>query len=179
MPSKITERWDLYDHHRNPTGKSHLRGTPLGKDCYHLIVHVCIFNQQNQLLIQQRQADKIGFPNMWDLSAAGSALQGETSQQAAEREVAEELGVNIDLSNQRPRLTVCVSEGFDDYWMLYQEITPDQLTLQISEVQAARWATEAEVLALSEAGKFIPYFFLKELFRLKDGQESTLPEAIE
>lgn len=153
MPRKITERWDLYDRHRNPPGKkSHLRGTPLGKDCYHLIVHVCIFNQQNQLLIQQRQADKNGFPNMWDISAGGSALQGEASQQAAERDAAEELGLIIDLSNQRPRLTVNISEGFDDYWMLYREVTPDQLPLQISEVQTARWATEAEVLALSEAG---------------------------
>lgn len=163
-----TEQWDLYDSQRNKTGETHLRGIPLPKDRYHLIVHVCIFNQQNQLLIQQRQTDKLGFPNMWDVSAAGSALKGETSQQAAEREVAEELGITVNLSHLRPRLTVNIPEGFDDYWMLYREVDIDQLHLQASEVQDARWATEAEILSLAEKGDFIPYFFLKELFQLKD-----------
>lgn len=31
---------------------------------YHLAVHVCIFNSENQLLIQQRQPYKGGWPNM-------------------------------------------------------------------------------------------------------------------
>ena len=43
---------------------------------------------------------------MWDLTAAGSALQGESSWQAAEREVAEEIGLKIDLSNKRPIFSI-------------------------------------------------------------------------
>lgn len=138
------------------------------KDRYHLVVHVCVFNQLNQLLIQRRQVDKIGYPDMWDLSGAGSALQGETSQEAAEREIAEELGLVINLAGKRPRLTLNFPEGFDGYWMIYQEVDLASLHLQTSEVQDARWATKEEVLALAKAGKFIPYFFLSSLFDLKD-----------
>lgn len=166
------EIWDLYDLDRIKTGESHLRGTPLPKDRYHLVVHTCIFNQDNQLLIQQRQVDKIGFSNMWDVSAAGSAIQGETSRQAAEREVAEELGLVIDLAGQRPRLTMNSPEGFDDFWLIYQEVDLAKLSLQTSEVQDARWATEAEVLTLAADGKFIPYLFLRELFQWKDNPHS-------
>lgn len=52
---------------------------------------------------------------MWDLSGAGSALQGETSQEAAEREIAEELGLVINWAGKRPCLTLNFPEGFDDY----------------------------------------------------------------
>lgn len=170
MSNEEIELWDLYDQQRLLTGESHPRGIPLPKDRYHLVAHICIFNQQNQLLIQQRQVDKQGYPNMWDVSAAGSAIQGETSQQAAEREVAEELGLTLDLSHERPRLTINFPEGFDDYWLIERDVNLEDLTLQESEVQAVRWATEAEVLALAAEGQFIPYFFLNNLFWLKDNQ---------
>ena len=44
-------------------------------DTYHLVIHVAIFNSNNQMLIQKRRHDKIGAPNMWDISAGGSAPQ--------------------------------------------------------------------------------------------------------
>lgn len=52
--------------------------------------------------------------------------------------------------------------------MIYQEVDLASLHLQTSEVQDARWATKEEVLALAKAGNFIPYFFLSNLFDLKD-----------
>ncbi|CCQ19681.1 Uncharacterized Nudix hydrolase lmo0368 [Listeria monocytogenes N53-1] len=63
---------------RELTGKTHIRGEKLAPGELHLVVHVCIFNENGQLLIQKRQKDKEGWPNYWDLSAAGSALKGET-----------------------------------------------------------------------------------------------------
>ncbi|MCI8718641.1 MAG: NUDIX domain-containing protein [Lachnospiraceae bacterium] len=86
-----TELWDLYDKNRIPTGKTHKRGEPMKEEDYHMVVHVCIFNSKNELLIQQRQPFKEGWPNMWDLTVGGSATSGDTSQSAAEREVFEEI----------------------------------------------------------------------------------------
>lgn len=60
------------------------------KGTYHLVVHVCVFNQKGEMLIQQRQPFKQGWPNLWDVTMGGSALAGETSQQAAMRELKEE-----------------------------------------------------------------------------------------
>lgn len=78
------ELWDLYTKDREKTGRTHRRGELMKEGEYHLVVHVCIFNSKNELLIQQRQPFKEDWSNMWDLTAAGSALQGENSQQAAE-----------------------------------------------------------------------------------------------
>lgn len=42
---------------------------------------------------------------MWDITVGGSAIADETSQQAAEREVKEEIGYTLNLRNRRPALT--------------------------------------------------------------------------
>ena len=105
------EMWDLYTKDREKTGRLHRRGDAMKNGEYHLAIHVCIFNSRNELLIQQRQSFKEDWPDMWDLTAAGSALQGENSCQAAEREVAEELGLKIDLSDRLADFTIITSDN--------------------------------------------------------------------
>ncbi len=89
------EIWDIYDVNRNKTNRTMVRGESFNEGDYHLVVHVCIFNSKGEMLIQQRQPFKSGWPNMWDFTASGSAVSGDTSQMAAEREVDEELGLKI------------------------------------------------------------------------------------
>ena len=87
VQEKKEELWDVYDKDRVKTGKLHKRGETLPEGQYHLVVHVCIFNSKNQMLIQQRQPFKDNWNNMWDLTVGGSAIAGDTSSQAAEREI--------------------------------------------------------------------------------------------
>lgn len=109
------------------------------------------------MLIQQRQPFKDGWANMWDITVGGSATVGDTSQQAAMRELEEEIGLKLDLSNTRPHLRVNFDEGFDDIYLVEAEVDLDELTLQPSEVQAVQWADEATILDMIRSGKFIPY----------------------
>ena len=88
------ELWDIYDKNRNKTGKTMIRGQQYKDDSYHLVVHVCIFNGEGKMLIQQRQPFKEGWPDLWDITVGGSAVSGESSEKAAEREVLEEIGYN-------------------------------------------------------------------------------------
>lgn len=83
------EIWDLYDKDRIKTGETMVRGNQFKENTYHLVVHVCIFNLEGKMLIQQRQPFKDGWPNMWDITVGGSAVSGDTSQLAADREVYE------------------------------------------------------------------------------------------
>ena len=83
------EIWDLYDKDRIKTGETMVRVSKFKENTYHLVVHVCIFNLEGKMLIQQRQPFKDGWPNMWDITVGGSAVSGDTSQLAAEREVYE------------------------------------------------------------------------------------------
>lgn len=164
---KKAELWDVYDKDRARTGRLHRRGERLPEGQYHLVVHVCIFNSQNQMLIQQRQPFKEGWNNMWDLTVGGSAVAGDSSSQAAEREVYEELGLKIDLSGVRPDFSVTFPEGFDDYYLIRKDVELSELVLQETEVQRVKWADKEEVLKMQEEGTFIPYWFLDRLFDIK------------
>ena len=108
------ETWDIYDVRRRPTGRTMLRGEAVQAGDYHLVVHVVFFNRAGQMLIQQRQSCKRSWPEYWDISVGGCAIQGESSQQAAMREVREELGLLVDLSAAAPDLTLSFPGGFDD-----------------------------------------------------------------
>ena len=151
------ELWDLYDHHMTKTGEIHERGKPVPEGRYHMVVHVAIFNDAGEMLIQQRQPFKDGWPNMWDVTCGGSATAGDTSQSAASRELREELGLEVDFEDERPRLTIHFSCGFDDIYTLIWNVDVADLVLQKEEVQAARWASEEEIHRMVDAGEFIPY----------------------
>lgn len=169
---KTTERWDLYTKDRNKTGWLHRRGVPMPQDVYRLAVHVCIFNHEGQLLIQQRQPFKSGWPNMWDLSVGGSALAGESSWQAAQRETWEELGLKLDLSKERPMFTLNFPQGFDDFYFVEQNVDLSKLKLQASEVKQVRFAKKEEVLQMQAQGIMVPYWFLGQLFEIRTAYDA-------
>lgn len=152
------EFWDIYDVERLKTGETMVRGGEFPEGAYHMVVHVCIFNAKGEMLIQQRQSFKEGWPNLWDISVGGSAVSGDSSQSAAEREVQEELGLTIDLTGIRPHLTINFDKGFDDFYLIEQDVDLSGLQLQYEEVQAVKWAGLEEILAMIEAGQFIPYY---------------------
>ena len=168
------EQWDIYDSNRVRTGKIKARGTRLQADEYHLVIHVCIINSDNQLLIQQRQPFKSGWPNLWDVTVGGSALAGENSQVAAERELMEEIGYEADLSQKRPNFSINFNRGFDDFYILKAEVDLSKLTLQYEEVQAVKWANREEIIQMIEEDIFIPYHLsvINMIFDMQHGYGS-------
>ena len=158
------EIWDLYDSNRIKTGEKAVRGLQLAKGKLRIVISVCILGPDGCMLIQQRQPWKGCYPDLWDISAAGSAIAGDTSQSAAEREVLEELGYALDLSEIRPSFTISFNEGFDDFYILKRDIDINTLTLQQEEVKAVRWASRDEIIDMIDQGIFVPYH--KELIDL-------------
>jgi isopentenyldiphosphate isomerase len=155
------ELWDVYEINRNKTNKTNktmVRGESFEKNNYHLVVHVCVFNSNGEMLIQQRQPFKEGWSNMWDITVGGSAIKGDTSQSAAERELYEEIGLTVDLKNIRPHITINFNNGFDDVYLIEQEVDINELSLQYEEVQNVKWASKEEIFSLIESGEFIPYY---------------------
>lgn len=151
------EEWDLYDAERRLTGETMLRGGEVPPGRFHLVIHVCIFDEAGRMLIQRRQTFKHGWPGLWDMTVGGAARRGENSRQAARRELREELGLDMDFTFIRPRMTLCFERGFDDVFILNASPDISSLRLQPEEVMDARWATMDEVFALLDAGQFLPY----------------------
>ncbi|MBP1561054.1 MAG: NUDIX domain-containing protein [Oscillospiraceae bacterium] len=159
---------DVYDRHRNKVRTAERRDK-LGENEYRLVVHICAFNSKGELLIQKRLSFKHGWPGLWDLTTGGAASTGETSAEAAARELKEELGIEYDFGNMRPVVSVSFASGFDDYYIIEKEIDPDELQLQYEEVEKAEWASEEKVLSMIDDGVFIPYHkgFIEMLFDMR------------
>ena len=151
------ELFDLYTADRVKTERTMVRGEPTPEGFYRLVVHVCIFEPEGRMLIQQRQPFKRGWSNLWDITVGGCAVAGDSSRSAAEREMREELGLSIDLTDVRPTMTIHWENGFDDYYVLTRPVDLSSLKLQYEEVQKVRWATLEEILQMIDDGKFIPY----------------------
>ena len=163
------EMWDIYDENRVKTGRTMARGQALAPGEKHLVVSVCLFNRKGEMLIQRRHPDKRDWPGVWDLSAGGSAVAGDDSRTAAERETFEELGLKLDLSGVRPVLTVNCEDRFHDYWLIEREVDVEELTLQPEEVTQARWASREEILRMVDSGEFIAFHrgFVDALFDMR------------
>lgn len=160
------ERWDIVNEFRESTGKIWIRGNEMMEGDFHQVVHVWIMNEKGQFLIQQRQPWKKGWPSMWDCAAAGAVLVGETSEMGAIRETKEELGIELQMEHAEQIFTVKFSRGFDDHWLVKQEIDADLLNLQYEEVADAKWASIDEIYGLVKSGDFIPYHLLEALFEI-------------
>ncbi len=93
----MREVWDVYTKDRRRTGKTCLRGEQgtLEEDEFHMWVMVWIKNARTgKYLVSQRSADKDTDPLKWE-TVAGHAISGDTSLDAALREVYEEVGISL------------------------------------------------------------------------------------
>ena len=173
------ELWNVLDQYRHLTERIHERGQEMQEGDYHVVVHVWILNDQGQFLIQKRQPWKKGWSGMWDCAAAGSAILGDTSEQAAVREVKEELGIELDLNSGEKLFTVKFSSGFDDVWFVRQNVEIDTLCLQEEEVADAKWATSREIEEMVRDGEFIPYHYLHLLFEMAQSSMTLRKAGVE
>lgn len=168
----MDEIMDLYTVDRLPTGKTAKRDEPHEEGLYRMTVHVCLFNENGDMLIQKRSDQKERWPGYWDFSAGGGALSGETCRDAAERETFEELGVHLDMSKHRPVITINFGGGFDDFFAIDTKLTLDDLALPNEEVAYAKWAGIAEIEELIEKRLFLPYekSLIGYLFNVREGK---------
>ena len=161
---------DLYDRERRPLGKTIVRGETLPEGTYRIVVHVIIIDNDGRMLIQRRHPEKDSWPGAWDVTVGGWVDSGETSLQAGERELMEELGINLSLGNERPVMTMNAGPVFDDYYVVTVDHDIGPLHLQESEVVDAMWADRDTIVEKIEDGSFIPYkvAFIDLLLSYKD-----------
>lgn len=166
------ELMDVYDEERQKTGRTMERAAQPAPGDHRLVVHLCVFNRAGELLVQRRAPEKYTYPLRWDVTAAGAVDAGETSCQAAERELREELGCSLDLTGMQPVMTVNFPGGFDDFFLVEHEIPLQELTFQREEVCDAAWVSLAEAERMVREKEFCPYppGLLTVLYSLRHGK---------
>ena len=165
---------DIYNSHREKTGIVREKGADLAHGEYICIAHLVIFNSKDEMLIQKRAANKELWAGYWDISAGGGVTSGETPVETAMRETFEELGVCIDLIEQRPMLTIYYPIGFDDYFIVERDIPLHSILAQQEEVSEVKWADKENILQMTKEGTFVHYKhgFIELLFALKGNRGS-------
>ena len=133
----------------------------------HRVAHVWMHNSKGGVLLQLRAKNKLLFPNMWDVSAAGHILAGEEVIISALREVEEEIGLKLekkDLEFIDILRTHVKANDFENnefaYLYLYKfEGNISKLVLQEEEVQEIKFfpIEEIEEKLKSNPEIFTPY----------------------
>lgn len=161
------EYWDLYDKNRNKLNRIVKRGDILSDDEYHLVINAWIRNKNNEFLITQRSANKT-FAFMWECTG-GSALKGETSKQAAIREIKEELGIDVD--EYTGKLIGTTLRQFPncpdifDVWIFESNVQIENITIQKEEVCNVMWASVDKIRELYNENKFEANAFFEEALK--------------
>lgn len=155
---------DVLDENGIKTGQILPRSEVHKKGLWHRAIVVAIVNEKNEILLQQRSADKEKNANLWDISAAGHISVGQDSLSAATREISEEvtvsLGYNVELKDFRFMFSFrkeqkfsddFIERQFYDFFILRQNgLTADNLKFQASEVQAIKFVTINELQEMRE-----------------------------
>ena len=102
------------------------------KGLWHRSVHIFIMNTRGALFLQKRSLKKDLYPGCWDSSAAGHVDWGESYQQAAKRELREELGINEPLTF-RFSVQACGETGWEHVGF-FSAVTGKQITINPNEI---------------------------------------------
>ncbi len=87
------EIFPLVDEDGNIIGQASRNQCHNGSKLLHPVIHLHIFNNKGELLLQKRSPNKDIQPNKWDSSVAGHIDLGETPETALHREAFEEVGI--------------------------------------------------------------------------------------
>lgn len=153
-----TDDWvDLVDDNDSSIGQALRRECHGNPKLIHRAVHVLLFNDQQQLLLQRRSKQKDIQPGRWDTSVGGHLDPGEGYRAAAVREMCEELGVAgvplTELYHSKIRNQV-ESENILTFMTIYN----GSIKFALDEIEEVRFWTNKEIAAGLGTGCFTPNF---------------------
>jgi isopentenyl-diphosphate delta-isomerase len=116
----------------------------------HREIAIAIFNNNGKVLLQQRSMNK-SHPGSWKITAAGHIKSGEDPIVAAKRELAEELGLDVNLTYLKKVHESTPTES-KFYWVYYALVDGEpKTTLDYSEVMDSAWVGMDELESFSKS----------------------------
>lgn len=120
----------------------------------HRASYILVFNEQGELFLQKRTASKDLYPSCWDVAAGGVVLAGESYEESAARELAEELGVTASFSHLFDQY---FEEDDNRVWgRIFRCIHNGPFQLQKEEVESGCFMNIKDIFELSKKEEFTP-----------------------
>ncbi|PIJ40466.1 isopentenyl-diphosphate Delta-isomerase [Tatumella sp. OPLPL6] len=152
----------LVDEHDNPLGKmeklaAHRQGR------LHRAITVYIFNTKQQLMLQQRAFSKYHCGGLWSNTCCGHPFPNESTQQAAERRLEEEMGLKLSLTKlTQTYYNLPVTDGLveHEFGHIFTGLTDQLPVLNPHEAENYRFASLSEVQQelITSPEQFTPWF---------------------
>lgn len=145
------ELWDAYDaNFHEVKDVTLIRGEPIPDGLFHLVCDVIVKHADGDYLLMQRDSQK-HYGGMWEATAGGSALRGESPPDCAVRELREETGIN---AKQLVELGRVVSEQNRTLYVEFSCVTDqpkDSVTLQKGETSDYKWVGKDELIHMKKS----------------------------
>jgi len=157
----LQEIFDVVDINDQVIGQATRKECNSNPDLIHRAVFVLIYNDQNQILWQKRSLTKDVGPGQWVTSASGHVGAGDDYEEAARREVQEELGIDAPLEYLGKFLYRYPNEN--EYSAIFKARLNGPFHFNREEISDVRFMTVEEILKkdkekalkLSRAARYI------------------------
>jgi isopentenyldiphosphate isomerase len=153
MHSSAEELVDVIDEAGHTVGVVS-RGEMRSRRLPHRCTYVFIFNQRGEIFIHLRTPTKDVYASHWDVAIGGVLGPGETFAAGAQREVREEVGLEIPLTELFPFRYA--DERTIVQAMVYKAVHDGPFQLQAEEIVRDEFVSLAEVKERSEREPFCP-----------------------
>lgn len=146
----VAELWDAYNNKFNIISDITLvRGEPIPEGIYHLVCEIIVKHIDGTFLMMQRDYRK-NYGGMWEVTAGGSVLKGETPLLGAIRELKEETGLAATDIKEIKRIVHDVHHSLYVVYLCVTDCEKDTIVLQEGETIAYKWIDRKSLMEMGE-----------------------------
>ena len=148
------ESFDVLNEYGEFTGKIATREECHKNGYWHRAVYAFIIDNNGNVLLQKRSANKKLWPNMWDVTVGGHVDSGEFGRQALIRESKEELG--IEISDEDIKYLVgstsineqgdIINKHYNECYLITKNIDVSNIVIQKEEVSEVKYFSREELI---------------------------------
>ena len=139
------ELWDAYDKDFNLIPDTVLvRGEAVPDGMFHLVCDVIVKHADGEYLLMKRDIRK-HLGGMWEATAGGSALRGETPLECVIRELKEETGIKATNITEIGRVTDDKTHSVYTEFLCVTDCDKSSIVLQDGETSDYKWVSKDEL----------------------------------
>jgi isopentenyl-diphosphate delta-isomerase len=170
------ELLDIVNDKDEVTGQE-MRSVVHQQGLWHRGVHVFLFNEQGDMLVQQRSADRANSPSLWDCSVSEHVKAGESYREAAVRGLKEEMGVEGVEISLRGKIQMEYGVNDNEISEIYEgNLNGKQVQFDLGEIAEVKFMSLEEIRAEIADNKGLYCYWFIELMNWYFGQAATLKE---